>query len=687
MRGKESVHLRPVCTGGDRWLIRARSSVSASASASTSFSLTHIFLLRSYLFIDAIKPKLRSKSHSQGLLAVLLLEALVKNVPACHEIVATRDVMEAHLVKALPRSIRKPNEGPSLNSLINEPGDQKSPLALARWEAILRCVASWAHSFDSNRYPIFHETLRMLERRGVRFPVIQKGEDAPVFTPKQRLPVAPPAASSGGLSAAPPSSASAQSHSSSRVPAVGSDPKLNAELKSAGETASLFMSMLSGAEAGFPLTEDELIQQLYATCRSNAGMLSGRLTAAANGQAQMDEASMAAVISTHESITEAIQYYEGLVSGTAKPGGPAGRRPRPSMGGEEEQKQDHLAAADFDDDHPRRSHPHPQPQQRSQQADFDLMGAAAAAPAVAAIASHPAPVAHARRKSDLPPELQSFDLLITPSPPPPAAAQPQASVVASAPSPDSVAVAAADPFDVGFPPATNPAVRLHVQPAASLVGGAAAAAAAAPGSATKRSVTSPLIAPPPTSATRHRKDSQAKRGSAEFAASPLAGGVGVGAASAQQTPSKPLQPQFSTSPRAEGETLDFFEQQQQQQQEQPQPQNDFFGKSSIATTELFGQPPQPQQPQQTTIPFGDDLSFMQQQQQPPAQHVAPVNVFDMLEASPARGAVAAPAAAGGGGGAAAAAVSYNPFGDEHEADPFAAIASRSPPKQGNVFDF
>jgi hypothetical protein len=195
-------------------------------------------------------------------------------------------------------------------------------------------------------------------------------------------------------------------------------------------------------------------------------------------------------------------------------------------------------------------------------------------------------------------------------------------------------------------------------------------------------VTSPLIAPPPTSATRHRKDSQAKRGSAEFAASPLAGG---GAASAQHTPVKPPQPQFGTSPRAEGETLDFFEQQQPQAAAAA---NDFFGQQSIASTDLFGQPqqpPQPQQPQQTTIPFGDDLSFMQQQQ-PPAQHVAPVNVFDMLEASPARGAVAAPAAASGAGGAAAA-VSYNPFGDEHEADPFAAIASRSPPKQGNVFDF
>lgn len=121
--------------------------------------------------IETLKPRLRSKKHTVGLNAVVLLEALVKNVPAIHELVGTRDFMEATLVKSLPRSVRKPNEGVSLNSLLNEPSDIKSPQAIARWEATLKCIQAWSLAFGpQSRYTIFHEVHRMLERRGVKFP-------------------------------------------------------------------------------------------------------------------------------------------------------------------------------------------------------------------------------------------------------------------------------------------------------------------------------------------------------------------------------------------------------------------------------------------------------------------------------------------------------------------------------------
>jgi hypothetical protein len=137
---------------------------------------------------------------------VILLETLVKNCVAFHPYVGTREFMESVLVKSLPRSIRKPNEGPSFNSLLNEPGDLKSPLAIQRWETVLKCVQSWSHAFDASKYPIFKEVHRMLERRGVRFPPIEKEENAPVFMPDK-----PRAAGIGDHAHAQPSSALSES--------------------------------------------------------------------------------------------------------------------------------------------------------------------------------------------------------------------------------------------------------------------------------------------------------------------------------------------------------------------------------------------------------------------------------------------------------------------------------------------
>jgi len=600
-----------------------------------------------YLFVDALKPKLRSKNHGQGLLAVVLLETLVKNASACHELVATPDVMESHLIKALPRSVRKPHERPSFNSLINEPKDIKSPMALARWDAILRCVAAWAHSFDASRYPIFQECLRMLERRGVNFPVVENGEDAPIFTPKARVSAAAPASSSRASGSAAP--AASHSAPSNRAPVVNVDPKLAAEIKAGGEAASVFMSMLSSAEAGYPYTEDELLQQLYATCRSHAGSLSQTLTASANGQLELDEQAMAVIISTHETLVEALQYYQGLVAGTAQPGRQSAAAP---AGADDEERKDDGGAA---------SHQSHQPAARSQPQDFDLLQASAPAASPPAPAVAAAAPAHSRRKSDLPPELQGFDMLITPSPPPPAAA-----ASFEPPQPQPVPAPAEDPFSVAsFPPASNP-VKLHVFPAASPV---AAASAAAPGSAAKRGVTSPLIAPPPTSATRHRKDSQAKRGS--FA--DLASGSPVGSLAA----ASPLRQQQQAG--AGGGLLDFdslLSGSPPQQQHLSTPQR--AEGQSAAPGDFFSQ--SLSQPPQQNL-FGD-ASFVPSQQHTPAQQASPLNVFEALEAMPAHAPAADPFSA--------APPAMNPFAAAPPAqddDPFAALAARSPPKQQNVFDF
>jgi len=447
-----------------------------------------------YITVDAIKQKLRSKSHSTGLLAVILLDTLVKNVPACHDYVSTPQLMQDTLVKALPRSIRKPNEGASFNSLIHDGKDNKTPLAMARWDAILKCVKSWAIAFPADKYSTFHETLRQLERRGVQFPPMEKNEQAPIFTPKVTVPAAAGSGAAISSSAARSRASSQLAHAPTAAQAgPRASPALVAELKQCQETAKLFTDMLQNAEAGHPFAEDELLQQLFVSNRSNAGILTDRLTKAANA-GDVDEGTMNALLTTHESVQQSLQLYEGLVSGTIKPGqqqphpraaAAANRRPS-SM---EERKE----AKDNDDSFMPRAHAHEPPQRKeSYMQDFGL------APIGAASSSfHAAPVQSSgalerpRRKSDLPDALLDFDIGITPSPE--AVAHPAAnhntSFVASAPPSHNV-------FDA-FPPAVNPAVALHVQPNASPMG--------ANTPASRKSVTSPMIAPPPNSATRHRK--------------------------------------------------------------------------------------------------------------------------------------------------------------------------------------
>lgn len=549
----------------------------------------------------------------------------MKNVPSSHELVGTRDVMESTLVKALPRSIRKPNEGPSFNSLINEPGDIKSPMAIARWEAILKAVQAWSSAFDPAIYPIFHEVHRTLQRRGVRFPPVDKEENAPVFM-KPATPVRPAgagaaaagaasgSASSGGHLGPQPSAPPQMSPGGPRGGGAGGSAGATSDMKTSMETVRIFREMLDNSEEGYPLAEDELIQQLYNTCRSNAGILSTRLTNAANSNsADTDENTMMQLISTHEAILDTLKYYEGIVSGTMKPRGSSGRAAASaSPGGFDEEKEEKEVH--------RRHHAAPA---------AESSGRSAVAAPAAAPAAVPAPV-HARRKSDLPPMLAEFDMLgISPEPVPVQQQQQPPQQVQPA------KAQAADSFDMAasFPQPMNPVV-LAAPPAAS------------PAKRSSASGALPLLAPPPTSATRHRK-----RGSTDMG-SPAAGAP---AAASATTPPKPAASQHQSAPASTPTdnllNLDFL---------MANNNPDGAESQSAPVNDLFAS-----QPQSSAVPFHAAQTPPQQPQQPVA------SIFDVLASEPGAASAA---------GAPPAAAAANPF-ESFDADPFGDNANK------NAFNF
>lgn len=595
------------------------------------------------LTLDCMRDKIMSKKHAVGLNAVVLLESLVKNVPGVHEYIGHSGFMEDVLVKSLPRSIRKPNQGPSLHSLLNEPSDQKSPLAIQRWEMILKSIAAWSQAFDAERYPIFREVHRMLERRGVRFPTPDKEENAPVFLAAKPRPQAsaPPAGGadrrSGGGSQ--PGSAGASSGSSS---SAQGGPSVNAQndIKSSLETANIFRDMINNSEVGYPLAEDELIQQLYTSCRSNAGVLGARLTRAANG-GDVNEDHMMQLLSANETVQEAIKLYEDVVSGVRKPapnaagdhvpGGPGGQVKRRSGGGSgglQESKED----GEF------------QPQgRRHPTAD---MPRSAAAPSPAALdpfaVSNTAPPAKSRRE-DLPADLSQFDMLgLSASPPQPqVASQPQQ----RASMPPAHQVHFVDPFaddepTTSFPvPQTNPAA-LAVVASSPMAGGATPT-----GPSTGSTKASGLGIAPPPSSTRHRKDSTGKRAS---------GGTPMGA------PALGLAPSPAAAKPPAGENIFDL---------------DLLMSSNSPALATPAKSTSAQQPPQVT-------TFSTPQSAFPFAAAGPVNIFDALQAPTIHAGAGGSSAPGSAGPSSAR--QPNPFAafDEDappsEPDPFAELATRNP---------
>jgi len=606
--------------------------------------------------IEILRKKLMSTRAAIGLNAVILVEALVKNCVCIHPLIGTRSFMEECFVKSLPRSIRKPLEGPSLRSLTSRlTTELDTPLAHQRCDHILKCVQSWSQQFDHNKYPIFYECARMLERRGVRFPGIDKEANAPVFVKNapDRAPGSPPR--NGASASASASASSASSPAPASPPARVSTNVNDPELRAAEESAEILQEMLDASNFDDPAdySKDELIMQLVATCRSNAGIVSTRLTRAADGADAVSEEIMMAMLTINENLVNVIQYHQDLAAGKRKPDrppaetAPTNTRAAASSSSSFSSSSAAVPIIEGLDAFAALAARHPPVKEGPSTA-----APGGATPSASASASA-TPAKKTRRKSDLPPELTQFDMLSSASPEP--SNQDHAYTHADTSMRQQPAVegmpraSAPEPFM-----ATSTATAAHIHSPPSKLSTSSSGSAGA---------VTPILAPPPASSSRRRKDSAARRsraGSRDLGGSPmLNASVGSGSPAMRAHPS-PL----NKTPAHGSDLLSSFDL--------------LSGQANAATTPMptvtegVAAPTPapastgPAHPSTATNIF-DQLSNMSLDEGGSGQEGVPqsqpqVNPFDALEGNTT--ATAAPAEE-----------------EEDESDPFAAIAHRSPQRQ------
>jgi hypothetical protein len=174
------------------------------------------------------------------------------------------------------------------------------------------------------------------------------------------------------------------------------------------EVVAIFTDMLNNAEEGYPLGEDELVQQLYSRNRSNGGTLSQLLTRAANGEVDVDEALMMQLLEANERVLEANQYFQDIVSGKRRPAGkatPGGSAPSRSPLPTHKRQASSRPAGESKEDEEQAA--------RSRKASSPPPAAASypGDPYAAAAASSARSPAQQRKKSELPDALAQFDML------------------------------------------------------------------------------------------------------------------------------------------------------------------------------------------------------------------------------------------------------------------------------------
>ncbi|XP_002978179.2 TOM1-like protein 4 [Selaginella moellendorffii] len=120
--------------------------------------------------VKAIKKRLGNRSPKVQLLALTVLETIVKNCGvAVHQQVAEKDVLH-EMVKIVKR---------------------KTDMHVR--DKILVLLSSWQEAFGGSRgrYPQYYMAFEELRRMGVEFPDRPAERDAPIFTPPQTHPVQP----------------------------------------------------------------------------------------------------------------------------------------------------------------------------------------------------------------------------------------------------------------------------------------------------------------------------------------------------------------------------------------------------------------------------------------------------------------------------------------------------------------
>jgi hypothetical protein len=293
-----------------------------------------------------LKKRLTSKKHAVGLVAVQLLEALVKNCPTIVPMVAAPEFMD-EFVHTLPRQVRDPHNRGFLSGFRDGARDI---LAVERWDKSLLAIQSWALAFPADsesvrrdrRLLAFSETLRSLQRAGVKFPAPERDELAPVVTPEKNRQVADHKAAEQRRQLEELAAAERQRQGAAQAQQAQAQAQAAAVFhftddtcRTAADTSALLTDLLTQSGEREDLRRNDLVQQILEALKPVAAKIAQRLGAEANA-ARPNEGLLAQLLQANELLVDATGYYEGLVSGKMKrrvaaPAQPAPSQPRASL--------------------------------------------------------------------------------------------------------------------------------------------------------------------------------------------------------------------------------------------------------------------------------------------------------------------------------------------------------------------
>jgi len=268
--------------------------------------------------LQALRKRLNHKKHSVGVLAVILLEALVKNCPSFVPLVADQEFLD-ELLHTLPRQVRDPHNKSFFSGLRDHARDI---LAVERYDKTLLLLQQWGTTWSpeseavrrNRRLGVFCEVYRQLQRAGVHFPAPERDEMAPVVTPQANQKVAQQRAEAQRRQLEELAAAERDRQQAAAPPPLKfTDP----ELVSAVEMCTVLTDLLTQSSPSEDLHGNELVQTLVESLRPMTANIAKRLATEAHAE-RINEPLLAELLQANEICIDTAAYYDGLLKGTVK---------------------------------------------------------------------------------------------------------------------------------------------------------------------------------------------------------------------------------------------------------------------------------------------------------------------------------------------------------------------------------
>lgn len=240
--------------------------------------------------------RITHKEHQVAILALGLLETIVKNIPAFHPFVADAKFLKA-MVKTLPRRIRKPREKQNVfkSATENKPSTKES---IERYDRVLILLQDWATAFKGqSKFESFEDTYQQLRQRGCIFPEPLKDEISPIFTPEATQ-KSKPKSKEYEIKVSGPSKNKEYTDGECRV---------------ANQSVIVFVEMLSESDEKDDLSKNDLIQELLKTIQTYQKKTQTRVMSGISS-----EVIMAEVLEVNDKMSQALAFYNGLLDGSIK---------------------------------------------------------------------------------------------------------------------------------------------------------------------------------------------------------------------------------------------------------------------------------------------------------------------------------------------------------------------------------